>query len=236
MNDLLATTPPPRGYSGAFLAVTAGFVTALLVSNIIAVKLVQFGPWAVPAAVIVFPVSYIIGDILTEVYGYHRARLVIWIGFGCNLLATTAIAAAIVLPPAPFWPHQEAYEQILGFAPRLLLASFAAYLAGEFANAYVLARLKILTAGRWLWLRTIGSTLVGQGLDSMIFMIVAFSGIIPGQAIVAAAATQWLIKSGYEVLATPLTYLIVGLLKRHEGVDVYDEDTDFNPFRLRERR
>src|SRR5690606_41945008 len=130
----------------------------------------------------------------------------------------------------------KAYEHIFGFPPRLLLPSCAASLAGEFANADVLARLKLLTAGRWLWLRTIGSTLVGQGLDSMTFMIVAFSGIIPGQAIVAAAATQWLIKSGYEVLATPLTYLIVGLLKRHEGVDVYDEDTDFNPFRLRERR
>lgn len=236
MTNTPSPAPLSSGYSGAFLVVAAGFVASLIVSNIIAVKLAQFGPWVVPAGVIVFPIGYIIGDILTEVYGYRRTRQVIWLGFGCNVVATAAIAAAIMLPPAPFWPHQAAYEQILGFAPRLLLASFAAYLVGEFANAYVLSRLKVLTQGRWLWLRTIGSTLVGQALDSMVFMIVAFSGIIPGWAIVTAAITQWLVKSIYEALATPLTYLVVGLLKRHENMDVYDHDIDFNPFRLRERR
>lgn len=236
MSHSYSSSSQTASYSAPFLVVAAAFVASLLVSNIIAVKLVQFGPWVVPAGVIVFPISYIIGDILTEVYGYRRTRQVIWLGFGCNLVVTAAIAAAIVLPPAPFWPHQEAYQQILGFAPRLLLASFAAYLVGEFANAYVLSRLKIMTAGRWLWLRTIGSTLVGQALDSTVFMIVAFSGIIPGWAIVTAAITQWLFKSVYEALATPLTYLVVGALKRHENLDVYDHDIDFNPFRLRERR
>lgn len=236
MSTSPSTSPAAGSYSGAFLIVAAGFVASLIVSNIIAVKLVQLGPWVVPAAVIVFPISYIIGDILTEVYGYRRARQVIWLGFGCNLLTTAAVAIAIWLPAAPFWPHQAAYEQILGYAPRLLLASFAAYLIGEFANAYVLSRLKVATQGRWLWLRTIGSTLVGQALDSAVFMVVAFSGIIPGWAIVTAAITQWLVKSLYEALATPLTYLVVGLLKRHENVDVYDHDIDFNPFRLRERR
>lgn len=226
-------TSPRDGYSGAFLIVSAAFVAALIVSNILAVKLVQLGPWVVPAAVIVFPVSYIIGDVLTEVYGYQRARLVIWLGFACNVMAVAAISVAVALPAAPFWPHQEAYAQILGYAPRLLVASFAAYLAGEFANAYVLARLKLLTAGRWLWLRTIGSTLVGQALDSAVFMVVAFTGIIPASALLAAAVTQWLVKSAYEAATTPLTYWVVGTLKRREGVDAYDRDIDFNPFRLR---
>lgn len=236
MTDSTSQHSPRSGYSGAFLVVVAGFVASLIVSNIVAVKLVQFGPWIVPAGVIVFPISYIIGDILTEVYGYRRTRQVIWLGFGCNLAVAAAIAGAIALPPAPFWEHQAAYEQILGFAPRLLAASFVAYLVGEFANAYVLARLKVLTAGRWLWLRTIGSTLVGQGLDSAVFMVVAFSGVIPGPAILAAIVTQWLVKSAYEALATPLTYLVVGALKRHEDIDVFDHQIDFNPFRLRERR
>lgn len=228
--------PAARGsYSAVFLAVAAAFVVALIISNIISVKLAQIGPWVMPAGVIVFPLSYIIGDVLTEVYGYRRARQVIWLGFACNLAAVAVIAVAIALPPAPFWPHQAAYQQILGFAPRLLAASFVAYLVGEFANAYVLARLKLLTAGRWLWLRTIGSTLVGQGLDSAVFMTAAFAGILGGPALLTAAVTQWLAKSAYEALATPLTYWIVGALKRHEGVDTFDRGIDFNPFRLRQR-
>lgn len=223
----------PTAHSTAFLLVAVGFVVALLVSNVVSVKLAQIGPWVMPAGVIVFPISYIVGDILTEVYGYRRARQVIWLGFGANLAMVGFIAAAVALPAAPFWPHQPAYEQILGFAPRLLAASFVAYLVGEFANAYVLARLKLLTAGRWLWLRTIGSTLVGQGLDSAVFMAVAFAGILSGAELAAAAVTQWLAKSAYEALATPLTYWIVGALKRIEGIDAYDRAVDFNPFRLR---
>ena len=225
--------------SGRYLpAVSAGFVTCLVVSNIIAVKIGAFGPWYLPVAVIIFPIAYIFGDVLTEVYGYARARQVIWIGFACNALAVGAIALGGWIAPAPFWTlrgfeapasAQAAYQAILGFTPRLLLASFLAYLVGEFVNAYVLARLKVATQGRMLWLRTIGSTLAGQLLDSSIFLTVAFAGVLPGSALAPLVLTQWLFKSAYEALATPLTYLVVGALKRAEGLDAYDRDTNFNP-------
>jgi uncharacterized integral membrane protein (TIGR00697 family) len=182
--------------------------------------------------VIIFPVSYILGDVLTEVYGYRRARQVIWLGFVCNLLAVLAIALAQVLPAAGFWDGQAAFERILGYAPRLLLASFLAYLVGEFVNSYVLARMKILTQGRWLWTRTIGSTLVGQLLDSGVFIAVAFAGVLPQEALLTAIGIQWLVKCAYEAAATPLTYWVVGALKRHEGIDVYDIETDFNPLKV----
>jgi uncharacterized integral membrane protein (TIGR00697 family) len=170
--------------------------------------------------------------VLTEVYGYHRARRVIWLGFACNLFAVLAIWAARALPAAGFWDGAAAYDRILGAAPRILMASFAAYLLGEFANAYVLAKMKIATAGRWLWMRTIGSTVIGQGLDSAVFMTIAFAGIIPPEALVAAVLTQWIAKTAYEAAATPLTYAVVGFLKRREGLDVYDTDTRFNPLAI----
>ncbi|HRX71868.1 MAG: queuosine precursor transporter [Gammaproteobacteria bacterium] len=220
------------GYSIAFVMVVTGFVTSLLVANIIAVKLIEIGSWIMPAGVIIFPVSYILSDVLTEVYGYHRARQVIWLGFVCNLLAVLAIAVAQFLPHPRFWDGQTAFERILGYAPRLLLASFLAYLVGEFVNAYVLARMKILTQGRWLWTRTIGSTLVGQLLDSGVFITVAFAGVLPQDALFTAIGVQWLIKCAYEAAATPLTYWVVGVLKRYEGVDVYDTRTDFNPLKV----
>jgi queuosine precursor transporter len=154
---------------------------------------------------------------------------VIWLGFLCNLLAVLAIWLGGLMPAAPFWKEQEAYESILGYTPRLLAASFLAYLVGEFANSIVLAKMKLATNGRWLWSRTIGSTLVGQGLDSLVFIFVAFLGTIPLAGLVAAILAQWIFKSIYEAAATPLTYLVVNALKRHEGVDVYDRDTDFNP-------
>ena len=227
-------SPPPPALTPAFMLVIAGFITSLLVANIIAVKLIEVGPWIMPVGVIIFPVSYILGDVLTEVYGYRRARQVIWLGFACNLLAVLAIALAQALPPAGFWDGQAAFERILGYAPRLLLASFLAYLAGEFANAYILARMKILTRGRWLWTRTIGSTLVGQLLDSAVFIAVAFAGVLPPEALLTAILVQWLAKSAYETAATPLTYWVVNTLKRREGVDVYDAQTDFNPLRFQE--
>jgi uncharacterized integral membrane protein (TIGR00697 family) len=212
--------------SVAFVVVAAAFVTALLTANIIAVKLVAFGPLVLPAAVIVFPISYIVADVLAEVYGYARARQVIWLGFACNLFLAVAIALAARLPAAaPSAGLQPAFEQVLGVAPRILGASFAAYLVGEFANAALLSRLKIWTAGRHLWLRTISSTIVGQGLDSFVFITLAF-GFAP--AIIAA---QWLVKTAYEVLATPLTYAVVGYLKRIEGRDTFDEGVDLNPLR-----
>jgi hypothetical protein len=226
------SSSPPTGHSTAFVWIVAGFVTSLLVANIIAVKLFAVGSLVMPAGVIIFPLSYILGDVLTEVYGYGRARRVIWLGFACNLGAVLAIALAQALPPAGFWDGQAAFERILGYTPRLLLASFLAYLAGEFANAYVLARLKILTRGRWLWTRLVGSTLIGQLLDSAIFITVAFAGVMPPQTLLVAILVQWLAKSAYETVATPLTYWVVNTLKRREGVDVYDTRTDFNPLKV----
>ena len=226
-----------------FPAIAAIFVTSLIVSNIIAVKLIAIGPFFLSAAVIIFPLSYIFGDVLTEVYGYARARRVIWIGFLCNLLAVFIIWVSIQLPPAPFWTagsfktpqsFQEAYQTIFGFTPRLLAASFAAYLFGEFLNSFVLAKMKIATRGRHLWLRTISSTLVGQLADSVIFIILAFYGAIPFPALGRLVLTQWLVKSAYEALATPLTYMLVNYLKRVENEDYYDRRTNFNPLLLRE--
>ena len=208
-------------YSGRVVAVAAVFVTALVVSNIIAVKLVEVSGRVFPAGLVIFPLSYLLGDVLTEVYGIRSARRAIWLGFACNLLAVGAIQAAIHLPAADFWQENEdAYEQILGTTWRLFLASLAAYVVGELANAYVLAVMKGATGGRWLWTRTIGSTIVGEGLDSAIFITIAFAGT--GATLANPIITTWLIKVGWETLATPLTYAIVGYLKRTEGVDAYD--------------
>jgi uncharacterized integral membrane protein (TIGR00697 family) len=217
-----------------FLGIVLIFVTCLITANITAVKLVNLFGFILPAAILIFPLSYITGDVLTEVYGYRMARRVIWLGFFCNLVAVVAIWIGQVLPPAPFWDAQGAYERILGYTPRLLLASFLAYLMGEFANAFVLAKMKIATKGRWLWSRTIGSTLVGQALDSLVFMTLAFVGTMPVSILVGAIVTQWLAKSIYETLATPFTYLVVNFLKRKEGMDTYDRDTRFNPLLLSE--
>jgi uncharacterized integral membrane protein (TIGR00697 family) len=219
--------------------VAAVFVTTLIISNIIAVKLVQLFGLILPAAVVLFPIAYIFGDILTEVYGYARARQVIWIGFFCNLLAVLAIWLAGALPGADFWSAgvysspadaQQAYQAILGFTPRLLVASFVAYLVGEFINAFVLAKLKVRTQGRMLWLRTIGSTIFGEGADSAIFITIAFFGLIPNDGLVTAILSQWGFKVAYETLATPLTYLVVNWLKKVEQQDFYDEKTNFTPF------
>jgi len=220
---------PAAGVSNWFLLLTALFVACLIAANIAAVKLIAPFGLLLPAAIVIFPVSYILGDVLTEVYGYRAARRVIWLGFLANLIVVAAIALAQVLPAASFWDGQAAFERILGQTPRILAASFLAYLIGEFANAFVLAKLKIATEGRLLWLRTIGSTLVGQGLDSAVFITLAFAGIIPPAGLVAAVVTQWLVKSAYEALATPVTYAVVGFLKRRDRIDVYDRDTRFNP-------
>ena len=227
------TTAPSR-HSNWFVLVAALFVTCLVVSNIIAVKVIDVAGYILPAAIIIFPVSYILGDILTEVYGYGRARQVIWLGFLCNVVAVVAIAAGGLLPAAGFWGEQEAYDAILGATPRILAASFIAYLIGELVNAWVLARLKVAMEGRHLWVRTIGSTLVGQILDSAVFITIAFAGIMPVEIMVGAVITQWLVKSAYEALATPLTYAAVGFLKRADDVDVYDRDLHFRPFTISE--
>jgi hypothetical protein len=222
------------GYSAWFIAVVAIFITCLITANIMAVKLISVSGLILPAAIIIFPVSYIFGDVLTEVYGYSRARRVIWLGFACNLVTVLAIRAGQAMPPAPFWDGQVSYERILGYTPRILAASFLAYLAGEFLNSFVLARMKIATRGRFLWMRTIGSTLAGQAVDSLVFMALAFAGAIPPSGLASAIITQWLAKSAYEALATPFTYLVVNFLKRREGMDVFDRETRFNPFLLRD--
>ncbi len=216
-------------YSAPFVVIAAVFATTLVVSNIIAVKIAGIAGLTISVAFVLFPISYIFGDILTEVYGYAAARRVIWLGFACNVLAVIAIWIAQVLPAASFWEEQPAYESILGATPRLLVASFIAYLFGEFLNSFVLAKLKIATAGRWLWLRTIASTLVGQGVDSAIFITLAFAGTMAGGDLARTIVTQWLAKSAYEAAATPLTYAAVNYLKRLDGQDTYDRDTNFNP-------
>jgi uncharacterized integral membrane protein (TIGR00697 family) len=219
-------------YSHWFIIVVALFVTCLITANIIAVKLISVFGLVLPAAIIIFPISYILGDVLTEVYGYRQARRVIWLGFSCNLILVVAVWLGQLLPGASFWDGQAAYERILGYTPRILGASFVAYLVGEFSNSFVLAKMKIATNGRWLWTRTIGSTLVGQGLDSLVFITLAFGGTIPLSALASAISTQWLAKSIYEAAVTPVTYKVVNFLKRQEGVDVYDYDTQFSPFAL----
>jgi queuosine precursor transporter len=219
--------------SWRFVACTALFVTCLLTANTIAAKLVTVGGLVLTAGIVIFPISYVLGDVLTEVWGYAATRRVIWLGFACNALMVAAVWLGGELPPAPFWKGQPAYEAILGHAPRILLASFAAYLVGEFANAFVLARLKIATGGRWLWVRTIGSTVVGQGLDSMVFVTLAFAGGVPAAALAGIVGAQWAVKVAYEASATPLTYAAVAWLKSREQVDTFDYHTDFNPLRLR---
>ena len=209
------------------------FVTTLIAANVTAVKLIDVFGLILPAGTIVFPINYIFGEVLTEVYGYRAARKTIWLAFTCNLVFVAAVYGAQVLPPASFWDGQASYERILGFTGRLIVASFCAYLVGEFANAYVLARLKVVTSGRWLWLRTISSTLVGQGIDSAVFVTIAFIGTIPISVLIGAVVTQWLAKSLYEALATPITYVVVGSLKRIEKLDVYDRDTSFSQFSVK---
>ena len=213
--------------------IIAVFITCLITANIIAVKVISLGPFVLPAAIFVFPLSYIFGDVLTEVYGYRVARRVIWLGFACNLVFVFFAWVGQKLPPAVFWEGQTAYESILGFAPRLLAASFLGYLAGEFANSFILAKMKILTGGRWLWSRTIGSTVAGQGLDTSIFITLAFIGT--GANVPVMILHHWLAKIVIEAACTPGTYAIVNWLKNKEGIDTYDYETRYNPFIISEK-
>ena len=213
------------------MVIAALFVTCLITANIIAVKLISVGSDIVlPAAIIIFPLSYIIGDILTEVYGFAWARRVIWLGFLCNLIFVFFAWIGGLIPGASFWQGQSAYEAILGYTPRLLLASFCGYLLGSFANAAVLSRMKIWTRGRYLWTRTIGSTIVGEGLDSAVFITIAFVGT-PAYAPILVVY-HWAAKTLIETVATPVTYAVVNYLKRVEKSDAYDHDISLNPFNL----
>src|SRR5690349_19516819 len=211
----------------------AAFVTVLICSNLIGpAKIVQIDGWpAFGAGMIFFPISYVFGDVLTEVYGYARARRVIWAGFGGLMFAAVMASVVVALPPAPFWKNQAAYEIAFGTTWRIAAASMFAYFCGEFVNSYVLAKMKIVTAGRWLWTRTIGSTIFGEAVDSALFYPLAFygSGIIPNDKLPVVMLAQFVTKVGVEVVFTPLTYKIVGALKRAENEDYYDKDTDFTP-------
>jgi queuosine precursor transporter len=213
-----------------FNAITGFFVAVLLISNVASSKIVDFGPFTFDGGTILFPISYIFGDILTEVYGYRKSRQVIWIGFASALLMTVVFEIIGFLPSAPGWENQEAYRAILGTTPRIVAASLTAYFAGEFSNSYILAKLKIFTQGRWLFTRTIGSTIVGQGVDTLFFCCIAFAGTIPGSTLIALIVSNYVFKVGFEVAATPLTYAVVGFLKKNELTDVYDYKTNFNPF------
>ncbi len=218
-------------FSYRFVIITSFFVTCLLTANIVGVKMASIGPFVLPAAVILFPLSYIVGDILTEVYGYKQARRVIWLGFLCNLIFVVIALIGQKLTPAPGWGGQQAYEAILGNTPRILLASVSGYLAGEFSNSFVMAKMKIVTRGRWLWMRTIGSTIIGEGLDTLIFIPGAYFGEVFFTPTIIL--NHWIAKVLIEVLATPLTYAIVNFLKKQESIDTYDYTTDFNPFLIR---
>ncbi|MGI6404898.1 MAG: queuosine precursor transporter [Syntrophaceticus sp.] len=208
------------------------FVTCLLISNIIAGKLISVFGMVLPAAVILFPVAYIFGDILTEVYGFKRSRLIIWTGFACNLLMAAVFMLVVILPHPDFWQSQNAYQVVLGMTPRIVAASLIGYFLGEFVNSAVLSKMKLLTKGKWLFTRTIGSTIVGEGIDTVIFITIAFAGTVALPALLSMMAAQYVFKVVFEVAATPLTYLAVGWVKKKEAVDTYDWDVKYNPFSL----
>jgi uncharacterized integral membrane protein (TIGR00697 family) len=206
------------------------FVAVLIISNIASTKILTLWKFTFDGGTILFPLSYIFGDILTEVYGYRQSRRVIWLGFISALLMSLVFYVVQLLPPAPDWHNQKAFEIILGFVPRIVLASLMAYFAGEFSNSVILSRLKIYTRGKFLWTRTIGSTIIGEGIDTAVFCTVAFYGVLPGTVLLAVILSNYIFKCSLEILFTPVTYLIVGFLKRKEKEDVFDYGINYNPF------
>lgn len=232
MENVIAPRHTRRVYKYYDL-VMAAFVTVLLCSGIIGVqKVSKLGDFEFGTAIIFFPLSYVFGDILTEVYGYARSRRVIWAGFGALIFAALMSWVVVKMPAAPGWQGQEAYEMIFGSTPRIVLASLTAFWAGEFANSFVLAKMKIRTQGRWLWTRTIGSTIAGEGVDSLIFYPLAFLGVWPNSLVAKVMVTNYAMKVGWEIIITPIIYRVVNFLKKAENEDYYDRDTNFNPFTL----
>jgi uncharacterized integral membrane protein (TIGR00697 family) len=212
----------------------AAFVAILLLSNLIgAAKLSMIGGFTFGAGILFFPLGYVLGDVLTEVYGYARARRCVWAGFGAMLFMALMSYVVVLLPPAPGWSGQAAYESVFGNTWRIVFASLAAFWAGEFANSFVMARMKLLTDGKHLWMRTIGSTVVGQGVDSLLFYPLAFMGVWSHDQVLTVMVTNWAMKVGWEAVLTPVTYLVVNGLKRREGLDIFDKGTDFTPFRAK---
>ncbi len=210
--------------------ITVLFVSFLLISNVVASKILMLGPLAIDGGGLLFPLTYIFGDILTEVYEYKRTRKAIWLGLAANLLMAFVFMLVGILPPASDWPNQAAYMAILGQSSRIVLASVTAYAVGEFINSFILAKMKILTKGKFLWSRTIGSTLIGEAFDTTIFMFIAFWGVLPTDLFILVGISGYLLKVAVEVLFTPFTYLIINFLKKKENEDYYDNKTNFNPF------
>jgi len=214
-------------------ALTTAFVVILLVSNLVAQKVCLIGPFAISGAILLFPVTYIFGDVFTEVYGFAASRRAIWLGFFGTALLYLMGAITIALPPAPGWRNQQAFSVVFGFIPRILAASLIAFLVGEFANSYTMARLKLLTNGSKLWTRTIGSTVVGQAVDTTLVVFLTFAGTVSIKTLGNMIITGYLLKVGYEILATPLTYFVINWLKRAEHADAFDRHESFNPFTFR---
>lgn len=211
-------------------ALTTAFVVILLVSNLVAQKVCLIGPFAVSGAVLLFPVTYIFGDVFTEIYGFAASRRAIWLGFFGTTLLYIMGTVTIALPAAPGWHNQQAFAAVFGFIPRILAASLMAFLAGEFANSYTMARLKLLTNGSKLWTRTIGSTVVGQAVDTTLVVFLTFVGTVSLKTLINMIVTGYFLKVSYEILATPLTYLVINWLKRAENADAFDTGESFNPF------
>jgi uncharacterized integral membrane protein (TIGR00697 family) len=211
---------------------TTAFVVILLVSNLVAQKICKIGPFAVSGAVLLFPITYIFGDVFTEIYGFAASRRAIWLGFFGTTLLYLMGYITIALPAAPGWHNQQAFTTVFGFIPRILAASLTAFWAGEFANSYTMARLKLVTNGRKLWTRTIGSTIVGQAVDTALVITLTFAGVVPAMTILNMIATGYALKVCYEILATPLTYLVINWLKAAEQADAFDRNQSFNPFSL----
>ena len=221
-----------RNVSVLFMFAGILFAICLLISNILATKIILVGSWAAPAGVLIFPIAYIINDVIVEVWGYQKARLIIWSGFAVNIMAVMFFTLALVVPAAPFWKNQEAFATILGSTPRIIAASLLAYLTGSFLNAYVMSKVKILMKGKDFSVRAILSTLVGEAADSFIFIIIAFAGILPFNILIGMIFTQACIKTVYEIVILPFTILVVNWVKKVEGVDTYDESISYNPFSI----
>jgi len=208
------------------------FAICLLISNILATKIILIGSWAAPAGVLIFPIAYIINDVIVEVWGYQKARLIIWSGFAVNIMAVLFFTLALVVPAAPFWQNQEAFATILGSTPRIIAASLLAYLTGSFLNAFVMSKVKILMKGKDFSVRAILSTLVGEAADSFIFIIIAFAGNLPFNVLIGMIFTQACIKTAYEIVILPFTIVVVKWVKKVEGVDTFDESISYNPFSI----